>query len=276
MKEFLLTSTLPYWFVFLLVVAGFVAVFFQGSKGRAALIVAAGCMLAATILEVVIYAIVGNDCLWWSLSKEYGFWENLFRLLPFAVFVVFQIGQIFVFKGVLEEVMGKQLSMKTLFICFVLTFPIVFIISLGADIFGASDETKNTVSTVVFWLLIAAGVGWSLVRNVRSVGLRRGVIFTVFSAVCVVSACLAVFLLIIALFTLFLQVLITVAAIAAIFFIFTNGMGKGSSVADALAHPKKSEPKIYFDEDGNQHSNAAARESANRKIAERKNGGSQS
>ena len=166
--------------------------------------------------------------------------------------------------------------MKTLFICFVLTFPIVFIISLGADIFGASDETKNTVSTVVFWLLIAAGVGWSLVRNVRSVGLRRGVIFTVFSAVCVVSACLAVFLLIIALFTLFLQVLITVAAIAAIFFIFTNGMGKGSSVADALAHPKKSEPKIYFDEDGNQHSNAAARESANRKIAERKNGGSQS
>lgn len=275
MKEFLLTSTLPYWFVFLLVVAGFVAVFFQGSKGRAALIVAAGCMLAATILEVAIYAIVGNDCLWWSLSKEYGFWEKLFRLLPFAVFVVFQIGQIFVFKGVLEEVMGKQLSMKTLFICFVLTFPIVFIISLGADIFGASDETKNTVSSVVFWLLIAAGVGWSLVRNVRSVGLRRGVIFTVFSAVCVVSACLAVFLLIIALFNIFFQVLVTVSAIAAIFFILTNGMSKGNSIVDALAHPKDSEKMIFFDDDGKRHYSSSARDSANRKIAERKNGGSQ-
>ena len=71
-------------------------------------------MLAATILEVLIYAIVGNNCMWWCLSKEYGFWSKLFRLIPFAVFVVLQIGQIFMFKGVLEEMMGKSLSMKLL------------------------------------------------------------------------------------------------------------------------------------------------------------------
>lgn len=33
MKEILLTSTLPYWFVFLLVLGGFVALLFQGRNG---------------------------------------------------------------------------------------------------------------------------------------------------------------------------------------------------------------------------------------------------
>ena len=33
MKEILLTSTLPYWLVFLLVLGGFVALLFQGRNG---------------------------------------------------------------------------------------------------------------------------------------------------------------------------------------------------------------------------------------------------
>lgn len=228
-------------------------------------------MLAATILEVLIYAIVGNNCMWWCLSKEYGFWSKLFRLIPFAVFVVLQIGQIFMFKGVLEEMMGKSLSMKLLFICFVLTFPVVFVLSVGADIFGASDDTKNSIGTTAFWILVIAGLAWSLVRNIMSVGIKHGVVFTVFSAVCVVAVCLAVFVFLVALIALFFQVLITVAACGAIFFILTNGMGKGSSMVDEFANRKSPGP-VFRDDDGHLHHNSAARDSANRKIAERRNG----
>lgn len=274
MKEILLTSTLPYWLVFLLVLGGFVALLFQGrngSKSNLPILTAAGCMLAATILEVLIYAIVGNNCMWWCLSKEYGFWSKLFRIIPFAVFVVLQIGQIFMFKGVLEEMMGKSLSMKLLFICFVLTFPVVFVLSVGADIFGASDETKNSIGTTAFWILVIAGLAWSLVRNIMSVGIKHGVVFTVFSAVCVVAVCLAVFVFLVALIALFFQVLITVAACGAIFFILTNGMGKGSSMVDEFAK-HKSPGLVFRDDDGHLHHNSAARDSANRKIAERRNG----
>lgn len=274
MKEILLTSTLPYWFVFLLVLGGFVALLFQGrngSKSNLPILTAAGCMLAATILEVLIYAIVGNNCMWWCLSKEYGFWSKLFRIIPFAVFVVLQIGQIFMFKGVLEEMMGKSLSMKLLFICFVLTFPVVFVLSVGADIFGASDDTKNSIGTTAFWILVIAGLAWSLVRNIMSVGIKHGVVFTVFSAVCVVAVCLAVFVFLVALIALFFQVLITVAACGAIFFILTNGMDKGSSMVDEFANRKSPGP-VFRDDDGHLHHNSAARDSANRKIAERRNG----
>lgn len=274
MKEILLTSTLPYWLVFLLVLGGFVALLFQGrngSKSNLPILTAAGCMLAATILEVLIYAIVGNNCMWWCLSKEYGFWLKLFRIIPFAVFVVLQIGQIFMFKGVLEEMMGKSLSMKLLFICFVLTFPVVFVLSVGADIFGASDDTKNSIGTTAFWILVIAGLAWSLVRNIMSVGIKHGVVFTAFSAVCVVAVCLAVFVFLVALIALFFQVLITVAACGAIFFILTNGMGKGSSMVDEFANRKSPGP-VFRDDDGHLHHNSAARDSANRKIAERRNG----
>lgn len=274
MKEILLTSTLPYWLVFILVLGGFVALMFQGrngSKSNVPILAAAGCMLAATAFEILIYATVHNNCLWWCLSKEYGFWSKLFRLIPFAVFVVLQIGQIFMFKGVLEEMTGKSLSLKFLFVCFVLTFPIAFVLSIGADIFGASAETKNSIGTTVFWILVIAGLAWSLVRNIVSVGLTRGIVFTVFSAVCVVAVCLAVFVFLVALLALFFQVLITVAACAAIFFILTSGMGNGSSVVDGLANHKSPDP-VFRDDDGHLHNNQAARDSANRKIAERRNG----
>lgn len=273
MKEILLTSTLPYWFVFLLVVGGMAALLFQGrngSKSNVPLLVSAGCMLAATALEILIYATVRNDCMWWCLSKEYGFWEKLFRLIPFAIFVVLQIGQIFMFKGVLEEMTGKSLSLKLLFICFVLTFPVAFIISIGADIFGASDETKNSVATTAFWILIIAGLAWSLVRNIMAVGFKKGIVFTVFSAVCVVAVCLAVFLFIIALISVFFQVLITVAAVAVGFFLMTNGMSKGHSVVDALAKDPTPSQKVFYDNDGHMHYNASARNLANSEIAKRK------
>lgn len=272
MKEFLLSSTLPYWLVFLLVIGGMAALLFQGRKGSKSnmpLFISAGCMLVATAFEILIYATVQNDCMWWSLSKEYGFWEKLLRLLPFAAFIVCQIGGIFIFKNVLEQMTGKALSLKFLFICFVLTFPIVFIISVGADIFGASDETKNSVSTIVFWILIIAGVAWSLVRNIMSVGLKQGIVFTVFSAVCVVAVCLAVFLFIVALISVFFQMLATMGCVVAIFFLFAKGKNGDMSLLDMLAKGTPSRP-VFYDDEGHIHYNASARNSANSKIAERK------
>ena len=164
---------------------------------------------------------------------------------------------------------GKALSLKFLFICFVLTFPIVFIISVGADIFGASDETKNSVSTIVFWILIIAGVGWSLVRNIMSVGLNQGIVFTVFSAVCVVAVCLAVFLFIVALISVFFQMLATMGCVVAIFFLFAKGKNGDMSLLDMLAKGTPSRP-VFYDDEGHIHYNASARNSANSKIAERK------
>ena len=109
MKEFLTSSTLPFWFVFIIVAAAFGLTLLYmkgGSKSSKLLFASAGCMLAATILEIVIYSVLGGNSMWWCTSDKYGFFMKLVRLIPFALFIAFQILQVFFFKGAVEEHIG--------------------------------------------------------------------------------------------------------------------------------------------------------------------------
>lgn len=93
-----MSTTLPFWLVFIIVAAAFAATLLymkSETKPRALLMTAAGCMLAATVLEIVIYAVLGGNSLWWCTSDKYGFFSKLLRLVPFALFVVFQILQVY-------------------------------------------------------------------------------------------------------------------------------------------------------------------------------------
>ena len=52
---------------------------------------------------------------------------------------------------------------------------------------------KGSMLQVIFFALVLGGIGWALMRNVRTAGWRQGAAFTAFSVVCVVAVCLAVF-----------------------------------------------------------------------------------
>ena len=83
MKEFLMSTTLPFWLVFIIVAAAFGATLLHmkgGAKSRTLLLAAGGCMLAATVLEIAIYSVLGGNSLWWCTSDKYGFWAKLLRL----------------------------------------------------------------------------------------------------------------------------------------------------------------------------------------------------
>lgn len=265
MKDFLMSSTLPFWLVFAVVAAAFAATLLymkSDNKPRTLLFAAAGCMLAATIFEIVIYAMLGGNSLWWCTSSRYGFWTKLIRLVPMALFVAFQILQVYFIKSALEEHIGKELSMKSTFICLLLTFPVALVVALVFGVSGASNATTGTVTGIVFFGLILGGIGWALVRNVRSAGWRQGGAFTAFSVVCVVAVCLAVFLFLVALFKLFLQVLMVAAMVVGGIYIF----GMMSKEMSAPPPP----PQVFYDDDGISHYNRDMRDSANKRIAERK------
>ena len=264
MKEFLMSTTLPFWLVFIIVAAAFATTFIymkSETKSRTLLFASAGCMLAATVLEIAIYAVLGGNSMWWCTSDEYGFFMKLVRLVPFALFIAMQILQVFFFKGAVEEHIGKELSMKTTFIALVLTFPVALVLSIILGIAGVDDETLDTVVTIVMAVLVLGGVGWALMRNVRSAGWRQGGVFTAFSIVCVVAVCLAIFLFIIALLELFLQLLMVAAVIVGGLYMF------GIMSKEASKQPPQ---QVFYDNDGGLHYNTTSRDNANRKINERK------
>lgn len=264
MKEFLMSTTLPFWLVFIIVAAAFAATLLymkSETKPRTLLMTAAGCMLAATILEIVIYAVLGGNSLWWCTSDKYGFFSKLLRLVPFALFVAFQILQVYFFKGAVEEHIGKELSMKSTFICLLLTFPVALVVSIVFDMIGFTGTAGTVVMHIIFWGLVLGGIGWALMRNVRSAGWRQGAVFTAFSVVCVVAVCLAIFLFIVALLELFLQLLMVAAVIVGGLYMF-GIMSKEAS--------KQQPQQVFYDNDGGLHYTTTSRDNANRKIAERK------
>ena len=108
-----MSTTLPFWLVFIIVAAAFATTFLymkSETKSRTLLFASAGCMLAATVLEIAIYAVLGGNSMWWCTSDEYGFFMKLVRLVPFALFIAMQILQVFFFKGAVEEHIGKELA----------------------------------------------------------------------------------------------------------------------------------------------------------------------
>ena len=208
-----------------------------------------------------IYAVLGGNSLWWCTSDKYGFFSKLVRLVPFALFVAFQILQVYFFKGAVEEHIGKELSMKSTFICLILTFPVALVLSIILGVAGVSNETLNVVVSIVFFALVLGGIGWALMRNVRTVGWRQGAAFTAFSVVCVVAVCLAVFLFIVALIELFLQILTASVIVIAGIYAYSL-MSKGQQVE---------QPKMMFrDKDGHLHVDSISRDNADKKIDERR------
>ncbi|CCY66324.1 unknown [Prevotella sp. CAG:1124] len=264
MKEFLMSTTLPFWLVFIIVAAAFATTFLymkSETKSRTLLFASAGCMLAATVLEIAIYAVLGGNSMWWCTSDEYGFWSKLVRLIPFALFIAMQILQVFFFKGAVEEHIGKELAIKSTFICLILTFPVALVLSIILGVAGVSNETLNVVVSIVFFALVLGGIGWALMRNVRTAGWRQGAAFTAFSVICVVAVCLAVFLFIVALIELFLQILTASVIVIAGIYAYSL-MSKGQQVE---------QPKMMFrDKDGHLHVDSISRDNADKKIDERR------
>lgn len=258
-----MSTTLPFWLVFIIVAAAFATTFLymkSETKSRTLLFASAGCMLAATVLEIAIYAVLGGNSMWWCTSDEYGFWAKLVRLIPFALFIAMQILQVFFFKGAVEEHIGKELAIKSTFICLILTFPVA-LVPIIQGVAGVSNETLNVVVSIVFFALVLGGIGWALMRNVRTAGWRQGAAFTAFSVICVVAVCLAVFLFIVALIELFLQILTASVIVIAGIYAYSL-MSKGQQVE---------QPKMMFrDKDGHLHVDSISRDNADKKIDERR------
>lgn len=76
MKEFFLTSTIPYWVVFALVATACVMELLNLRKGavsKQSVLMVTVLALGGTILELLIYTSVGGNVLWWCTADELGF-----------------------------------------------------------------------------------------------------------------------------------------------------------------------------------------------------------
>lgn len=243
-------SYTPYLLISLLFVVAMVFAF--GGLGnyamrRLAIVIVPVCILIASLFEIWAYSTLGKDAFWWCDKETYGFWISLLRVIPFVVFVVFQIYSIKLYEILLFGFdSGKKISIKPMAIGLVICIPVVFLLAFLMPSFGIRGRVHDIISVAGLLGCALGGILWSLVKNVRTLGVANGIIFTAFSVVYVVGSLIAVWGLLMALIQMILQILLVLALVC--------GGGRAVPVEKMVSNPNR-----YRSLDGHDYESDQAR-----------------
>lgn len=260
--KFFATMT-PYWAITILFVIAmlftFLGIIYDSFANFAVKLVPV-CILAASMLEIWAFSVMKTDAFWWCSPDRFGFFGALFRVIPFLLFVCFQLYCIKPYMELLTDDEKNNLSVKPMILSFGLSIPVTVVVSLiCSGLFGMKTPWTEIVTTLAFIISIVIGVMISAKRNFEELGKRQGLIFTIFGIIWAIGSIIAILGVIIVIFQLIIQMLM-VAAIAC-------------GVSIAMKGGAQSSPRTMGlrDDEGHIHTNSVDRDAANKRIQERKN-----
>ena len=197
---------------------------------RYALYVVPGCILLASLLEIWVYWVMGNDAFWWCDKDRYGFFGSLFRAIPFMLFVAFQL---YSFKFYQELLLGKdaetKLSIKPMAVSLIICVPIALVFAVVLALCDIRGTFVDILTVVVFLVSLAAGVWMSMRKNIKMLGKTAGLAFTIFGIAYILGSLVALWGLLVVLLRLIIQILIICAAFIGVAFAMSKGGGGGGA-----------------------------------------------
>lgn len=216
MGKFFATMT-PYWMIAILFIVAMAFIWIGLSSEtirKPALIIVPCCILLASVLEVWAYWVMGTSAFWWCDPEIHGFFGGLFRVLPFIVFVAFQLYSIKFYMRLLTNDENNKLSVKPLLLSIGLCVPIALAVTfLCAGVFGLKSTALGIVTVVTFLLSLGIGLYISTKKNLKELGKASGTFFTLFSIVWAIGAVVALIGLIMVVFKLLFQILIVAVGV---------------------------------------------------------------
>lgn len=268
MKELLLSSIIPYWLLFLLVLSStgisiactaLIKRFPKLSGNILIILVTVICFLTVAG-EWYIYLTVKNGCLWWCLTKDFNFFERLIRSIPLFVFLLCQIWQVVTYRNFIEIMVGKTgLQVKSTIVSVVILIPAMIFLYMFLDLCGLSTSIRNLIFYVCLVVGIILCLSKSFYKNISVAGFLPGSIFTVTSIIIVSGSFISVILLINVFLQLFFQFLVFAVGLA-----ICNSVFPALSGAMAVSAPKFS--TRFRDDAGHLHQNSGEMDAANTRI----------
>lgn len=183
---------------------------------RAALWGLPACILAASMLEIWAYLVMGKSAFWWCDSDRYGFFGSMLRVVPFVLFVAFQLFSIKIYEAFLPGVNeDNKLSIKPLAIGIAICLPVALAIAMLLAAFDIRGLTAGLASVAGLLICLTVGFVWSLVKNIKVLGKVNGLFFTVFGIVYAIGSLIALWGLVLVLLQNIVQVIIVVVCLGA-------------------------------------------------------------
>lgn len=172
------------------------------------------CILAASLLEIWAYVVMGKSAFWWCDSDRYGFFGSMLRVVPFVVFVAFQLYSVKIYEALLPGA-DETISIKPLAIGIALCLPVALAIAMLLATFNVRGLTANIASLTGMVICLTVGFVWSLIKNTKTLGKLNGLLFTVFGIIYAIGSLIALYGLILVLLQIIVQVIIVVVCLGA-------------------------------------------------------------
>ncbi|MBO2525095.1 MAG: hypothetical protein IKO62_09750 [Bacteroidales bacterium] len=217
----------------LLIVAILFALFVSGSDGLRMICVAGvpALLLLVVILEVMGIFSVGTNMLWWLDSKRYGGMTTVFRYLSFLAAVVMQISCMNIYvRGLAKSVKREEGDekeplrlnfMRPVYCAFI--GAVVFVATILTFAFtGWNDNLGSWLALILFILITLFGIYSSSKQNIKVLGVKSGILFSVFAVIYAVGLVVALVMLIIGFFTAIFEMLITIVCCVILFFFLSK------------------------------------------------------
>lgn len=256
--KFFYTLT-PYLIIAALFLASIAAMFrsYRTERGlNRALVVVTVALLLASVLEIVAFALLRSDVFWWCDPKRYSFFGAFFRVLPFAVFTLFQLYSIKLYMWMVADDSKNDLSVKPVLVSVIASIPVALVVTVVCAACGfKSSVLLGLVTLGAFFATLSVGFIKAGRRNVRELGFAKGAAFTIFAIVWSIGAAIAVIGTAAALLKVFIQTVIVVAILGVL------------SGRYAKSVPRPSKPKeVYYDSWGRSYDNKDKRDYSERQI----------
>lgn len=188
---------------------------------RVALIFIPLLIIAACYLEVCAYLALGTDMFWWCDKDRFGFWGSMLRVLPFTLVLVGQLASYPVYTRLMTQDSDEDAPTGALLpmgLSFLAAIPVVAIVLLVCALFHMGKPMQNIVGTCIFVAIVGFGSLTSITLNVKLLGFLKGIWLSLFGAIYIVGAMIAVLGFGIALWHLLIQVIVTVVPWAFLLF----------------------------------------------------------
>ena len=194
------------------------------------IMVVPACIFLGSALEIWAFWTLGDNALWWCSTRRMGFFGSLLCCIPYVCFVLFQLYSI---KGYERLLIGDEheegLSIKPMAISVAICIPVTIIVLIILNVLGIKDPWEDIISIVALLLSFGIGVMRSHRKNVKILGNRNGLFFTLFGIVYCFAAVVAVYGLVMILIELIIQILMVIGAIVGVFYILgSTSLGSSS------------------------------------------------
>ena len=239
-------STLtPYLYIVYLVggalLLGLLAVSFRPLRFVAGLLVPL-MIAAACYLEVSAWLALNSDMFWWCDKERFGFWGSVLRVIPFSFVLLGQLASYFVYKKLMiskDNDKTANTSIMPIGISILVAVPVIIIAVFVCALCHVGKPTQNIVGTVILAVIVGVGSLTSIVLNIKALGVIRGLWFTVFGAIYIVGAMIALIGFGIALWHLLLEVLITIVPWALLFLILTHSSSSSGASEETSSRARE-------------------------------------